>query len=166
MTFPARMLPRGAAILLLFSAAFEAARAADAPPPVVGAVAVEGNRFIKSKTILAKVRVRKGDALVDPSFRADVDRLLETGLYEDVQVSVEEMAGTDDGHGRPTLRVLFKVKERPIVRRIDFKGNKKLGDSHFREEITSKVDEPYDKFKTAQDVQKILGKYPAPTRSS
>ncbi|MBI4396721.1 MAG: outer membrane protein assembly factor BamA [Elusimicrobia bacterium] len=126
---------------------------------LVGDIAVEGNRTLKKKTVLSKVKVRKGDIVVDPAFRADVDRLLETGQYEDVEVSLEEMPELLDAQGRPQVRVTFHVEERPVIKRIDFKGNLKLADRKFRDEISSKPQEPFDRFKAAQDVEKILSIY-------
>jgi len=134
-----------------------------APPPAdavfVGDVAVQGNRFVKSKTVLSKVKVHKNDVIIDPTFRGDVDRLLESGLFDDVEVSLEDMPEALDAQGKPKKRVVFVVQERPVIRRVDFKGNKQLSASKFKDDLTSKSDEPYDKFKAAQDGQKIVSKY-------
>jgi outer membrane protein insertion porin family len=132
--------------------AFEASR-------VIGDVTVEGNRFMKKRAVLSKVTLRKGEVVVDPNFRKDVDRLLETELYDDVQVSTEEMAGTTDAQGRPLVRVVFHVQERPIIRRVDFKGNVKLSDRKFQDDIASKAGDPFTESKAQMDVQKILGTY-------
>lgn len=128
-------------------------------PPTITDIVVEGNLFSKARSVLSKVKARKGDVVTDLAFRGDVDRLLETGLYEDVQVSVEDAPGGVDARGAGKVRVVFSVKERPIVRRVDFKGNRKLSDSKFREGLLSKVDEPYDRFKASQDISKILSIY-------
>jgi outer membrane protein insertion porin family len=159
-----RLSPRltavaGAAAALLILAA-AALRAADTEARrLIAEVAVEGNRTVKRRTVLSKVKTRKNDVVVDPSFRADVDRLLETGLFDDVQVALEDLPGTADAAGLPRVRVTFQVRERATVKRIDFKGNFKLPDRKFRDEISSKPSEPYDRFKVAQDVQKVLETY-------
>jgi outer membrane protein insertion porin family len=57
------------------------------------------------------------------------------------------------------VRVIFSVTERPVVRRVDFKGNLRLSDGKFRADLSSKPGEPYDRFKAAQDVQRIVAKY-------
>jgi outer membrane protein insertion porin family len=128
-------------------------------PPTVSQISVEGNAFSKASTVLSKVKVRKGDVVTDPAFRGDVDRLLESGLYEDVQVAVEDVSDRKDARGAGKVRVIFKIKERPVIRRVDFKGNRKLAASKFRDGLVSKPDEPYDRFKAAQDVSKILSVY-------
>ena len=146
-------------------AAFSPISAAESPsagpdiPPVIGQISVEGNRFSKANSVLSKVKARKGDVVTDPAFRGDVDRLLESGLFEDVEVAVEDLPGGKDARGGAKVRVIFKIKERPVIRRVDFKGNRKLADSKFRDGLVSKVDEPYDRFKASQDVSKILSVY-------
>ncbi|MBK8574168.1 MAG: hypothetical protein IPN90_00280 [Elusimicrobia bacterium] len=96
--------------------------AEDAPPPpdippTVAQISVEGNKYSKANAVLSKVKVRKGDVVTDPAFRGDVDRLLESGLYEDVQVAVEDVPGRKDARGAGKVRVIFKIKERPVIRR-------------------------------------------------
>jgi hypothetical protein len=73
-----------------------------------------------------------------------------------IEVSVDDLPGGTDARGASRVRVMFRVKERPLIRRVDFKGNRKLADSKFRDGLVSKVDEPYDRFKASQDVSKIL----------
>lgn len=125
----------------------------------IGELSVEGQRFSKPRAVLSKVKARVGDTVTDPAFRADVDRLLETGSYDDVQVALEEIPGRKNAGGGALVKVLFIVRERPIVRRIDFKGNKRLSSSKLGESLLSKIDEPYDRFKAAQDASKILSLY-------
>jgi outer membrane protein insertion porin family len=150
----------GAAVLGAWLCAGTAASArAEGPPPTIGEIAVEGNTFSKAKAVLSKIKARKGDVVTDPAFRGDVDRLLESGLYDNIEVSVDDLPGSTDARGASRVRVVFRVKDRPMIRRIDFKGNRKLAESKFRDDLTSKVDEPYDRFKAAQDVSKILSVY-------
>ena len=162
-SFLSRFVAGGGVFLcLLFSAPLFAADASSVSsdiPPTIGQIAVEGNRFSKASAVVSKVKARKGDVVTDPAFRGDVDRLLESGLYDDVQVAMEDLPGSKNALGASKVRVIFKIKERPVIRRIDFKGNKKLSDSKFREGLVSKVDEPYDRFKASQDVSKILSVY-------
>lgn len=154
----------GPAVLLFFlvlgglSAAAPSSSDQDLPP-TIGQVSVEGNKFSKANVVLSKVKARKGDVVTDPAFRGDVDRLLESGLFEDVEVAVEDLPGGKDARGVAKVKVIFKIKERPLIRRVDFKGNRKLADSKFRDGLVSKVDEPYDRFKASQDVSKILSVY-------
>lgn len=150
-----------AAGLVLLPAGLSA-KQKEAPPPdasFVGEVAAQGNKFLKDRAVISKVKVRKNDAIIDPTFRADTDRLLESGLFDDVQVSLEDLPNQNDALGRPKKKVIFIVQERPVIRRVDFKGNKKLSAGKFRDTVTSKPGDPFDRFRAAQDVQTILSKY-------
>jgi outer membrane protein insertion porin family len=155
----ARLRLKNAFCLLALGFLFAGPLALRADAQTVGEVSVEGNKSIKKRTVLSKVKIRKGDIVVDPSFRADVDRLLETGLFDDVQVAMEEIPGTAYAQGRPHVRVIFRVQERPVIKRIDFKGDQKLPERKFRDDISSKSGDPFDRFKAVQDVQKILEIY-------
>lgn len=146
------------ACLILAGTSLRAEDPAQGPPSVIGALGVEGNRFIRPRTVLSKVKARVGETVLDPTFRADIDRLFETGLYDNVEVVLEDLPGEKTAQGAPKVRVVFRVRERPVVRRIDFKGNRQISESQFRDELVSKVDEPYDRYKAGQDVQKILSK--------
>ncbi|HOW27235.1 MAG TPA: outer membrane protein assembly factor BamA [Elusimicrobiota bacterium] len=126
---------------------------------VIKELTVKGVHNVKPRQVLSHVKARKGDVVVDPTFRADVDRILETGLFDEVQVDIEELENQTDAAGLPKVRIIFQVKERPLIRRIDFKGNTKVSAGKFRDELSSKVDDSLDKFKVAQDEQKILSVY-------
>jgi outer membrane protein insertion porin family len=123
---------------------------------VVGEVVVRGNRFNASRAVLAKTRIKTGRAVSD--FQADVDRLMETDLYDDVRVSIEDLPGRDAA-GALKTRVIFTVVERPILRRVDFKGNTKLPTSRFRDEVASKAGDPHIAFRVGEDERKILATY-------
>ena len=45
--------------------------------------------------------------------------ILASGNYEDAEVETEDLPAG--------IRVTFKIKERPVIKKIDFTGNKKLG---------------------------------------
>jgi outer membrane protein insertion porin family len=126
---------------------------------VIGEIAVRGNEAVKKKTVLSKIKARKGDLIVNPTFQSDVDRLLETGLFEEVEVALEDMPGETTAGGEPKVRVIFQVSERPLLKRVDFKGNLLLPDSKFRDEMASKSGEPLDRYKAAEDERKILSIY-------
>jgi len=145
-------------LLMLLSFSLSLPLHADTPP-LIGELSVTGQLFSKPKTVLSKVKARVGRSVTDPSFRADIDRLLETGFYDNVEVSVEDLPISLAGQP-PKVRVTFRVTERPLVRRVDFKGNFAVKDSKFRDKLSSKLEEPFDRYKATQDasqIKEILG---------
>jgi outer membrane protein insertion porin family len=55
--------------------------------------------------------------------------------------------------------VTFSVDERPVIKRIDYKGNKKIRPTSFETKVQSEVDAPFDKFKASLDERAILEHY-------
>lgn len=114
-------------------------------------IRTEGHRNIRERVILAQVKTHKND-LYDPGkLRKDVQAIYGMGNFEDVSLEVSDIPGG--------VIVTFKVAEKPVIKRIDFKGNKKLGSSKLRDGITLKESDPLDKFKLNLDVEKILSVY-------
>jgi outer membrane protein insertion porin family len=57
------------------------------------------------------------------------------------------------------IGVTFKVVEKPVVKKIDFKGNKKLSKGKLSDALTLKENDPLDKTKMNTDVEKMLSLY-------
>ena len=111
----------------------------------------EGNRNIRERVILAQIKTRKNDLYDPDKLRKDVQSIYGMGNFEDVSLEVTDVPGG--------VIVTYKVVEKPLIKRIDFKGNKKVGSSKIRDAISLKESDPLDKFKLNLDVEKILSVY-------
>jgi len=102
-----------------------------ASPPqqaVVQRVEFVGNRRIRSDTLKAKIFTREGDVYNEETLRRDFQALWNTQFFEDIRLEVE------DSPDRPNAKiVLFHVKERPVIRRIEYKGLKSATESEVLE---------------------------------
>ncbi len=114
-------------------------------------IRTEGNRNIRERVILAQVKTRKNDLYDPDKLRKDVQAIYGLGNFEDASLEVTDVPGG--------VIVTFKVVEKPIIKRIDFKGDKKVGSSKLRDAISLKENDPLDKFKLNLDVEKILSVY-------
>jgi outer membrane protein insertion porin family len=89
-------------------------------------IVVEGNRRVEADTIRSYFKPGPTGALdagrVDDGLKA----LIETGLFQDVQIS------------RPGGKIVVTVVENPVIGRIAFEGNKKIKDEQLTTEIQSK----------------------------
>jgi outer membrane protein insertion porin family len=84
----------------------------------------QGNRRIRSETLRARIFSRAGDPLNEDALRRDFHALWNTQYFEDIRLEVQD---TPD---KPNSKiVIFYVTERPIVRRIEYKGNKSVSES-------------------------------------
>jgi outer membrane protein insertion porin family len=112
---------------------------------------VEGNKNVRDRVILAEVKTKKGDTYNAETLRKDVQAVYALGNFDDVTLDVADVPGG--------INITFNVVEKPMVKRIDFKGNKKLSSSKLRDKITLKENDALDKLKLNGDVEKIINYY-------
>ena len=98
-------------------------------PAAPGALTIEriefqGNRRIRRDTLLARIFSRPGDPVNEDALRRDFHALWNTQYFEDIRLEIE------DSPDKPNQKVIiFYLTERPIVRRIEYKGNKSVSES-------------------------------------
>jgi outer membrane protein insertion porin family len=115
----------------------------------------QGNHRIQRDTLLARIFSRPGDPYSEEAARRDFQALWNTQFFEDIRLEVED---TPEGK-----ILIFYVKERPIIRRIEYKGNKSVSESdildRFKErKVGLSVESQFDptKIKRAEVVLKEL----------
>ena len=113
-------------ILLAVGQSLSAQQAAQGTGPqyVIERIEFVGNRRVQRDTLLARIFSRAGDPYSVEGVRRDFQALWNTQFFEDIRVEVE------DSPDRPDGKILvYYVSERPIIRRIDYKGNKSISES-------------------------------------
>ncbi len=118
----------------------------------------EGNRRIRSETLQARIFTRAGDTYSEAGLRRDFQALWNTQYFEDVRLEVQ------DSPNRPDAKiVIFHVVERPIIRRIEYRGLKSISESdildRFKDrKVNLSVESQFDptKIKKAEVVIKDL----------
>ena len=99
----------------------------------IGKVLIKGNRRIESSAILNVVKLKSGELLDIDKVDADIRAIYNLGLFRDVK------AATLTGKGDNGLILTYTVKEKPIVREINFEGNKEIKEEKIREAIDLKT---------------------------
>ncbi len=84
----------------------------------------EGNRRIQKATLVARMFSRIGDPYNEENVRRDFLALWNTQYFEDIRLEVEDDPKTPGGK-----ILIFYVTERPVIRRIEYKGNKSVSES-------------------------------------
>src|SRR6185437_13648122 len=88
----------------------------------------------------------------DPErLRKDVQSVYSLGNFDDVTLDVNEIPGG--------VAVAFHVVEKPMIKKIEFKGNKKTHKSKLSDTVSLKEGDPLDKLKLNLDVDKIINLY-------
>ena len=120
-------LPAGVYLLLILAAyplPGQQAQESSGPQYVIQRIEFVGNRRIQRDTLLARIFSRPGDPYTDEAVRRDFQALWNTQFFEDIRLEVE------DSPDQPNAKiVVFYVTERPIIRRIEYKGNKSITES-------------------------------------
>jgi outer membrane protein insertion porin family len=91
---------------------------------VIARIDFIGNRRIQTGTLRARIFSRPGDAYSADAVRRDFQALWNTQFFDDIRVEVEDSPTQPNGK-----IVIFYVVERPIIRRIEYKGNKSVTES-------------------------------------
>jgi outer membrane protein insertion porin family len=107
---------------------------------------VVGNRLVEADTIRAFFKQSNGRLDAEGIDRA-LKALYESGLFQDVNIS------RHDG------RIVVKVVENKIIRRVAFEGNKKVKEEQLKQQTQSKERGPLSRATVRRDVQQIMELY-------
>jgi len=100
----------------------------EAASPTISAIHIQGNTLIPESTILSLLESKVG-ILYNPNLIArDIQHIYNVGFFSSVNVEAEEVDGA--------YSLTFRVKERPLISRIEFKGNKKIKTEQIEEILT------------------------------
>lgn len=122
-----------------------------ADEPKITMVEVQGNRRIEAATILAKIKTREGNIFSPAQIKEDIKTLYQLGHFEDVQVRSE---GFESG-----LKVIFSVKEKPLIREVSFEGNDALTVEKLKEGMTLLPRTAFNMQLIQENAEKIRLKY-------
>jgi outer membrane protein insertion porin family len=103
--------------------------------PVVDVV-IEGNSTIPDPEIAKNIKTRPGRPVTQKQIKEDVDALVRTRWFATVEPTLRR---TDEG-----VVLVFRVLERPIVRRVEYKGLKKGKQKIFDAMTQLKPGSPFD----------------------
>ena len=113
---------------------------------------VQGNRRVEASTIQSYFRLGPGERLDDVKIDNAYKALINTGLFQDVQIR------------RAGPQIVVTVVEAPVLNRVVFEGNRRLKDDQLNQEIQSKARGTFSRATVQADVQRILELYRAAGR--
>ena len=112
-----------------------------------GAIEVEGNRRVDAETIRTYFHASPDGGYDDAARDAALKSLIATGLFENVSID------------RSGATLIVRVTEAPVVGRIAFEGNKKVGDSDLSRAIESKPHGTLQRALVQSDANRIVEVY-------
>jgi outer membrane protein insertion porin family len=96
-----------------------------APQKLVESVEIEGNRRLRDEDILYHIQTRAGDVYNPVQVQRDLQALLNLPFFDKTETRV----AVQDPGPRGGVVVVFYVKELPIIRDLQFKGLKSVGEA-------------------------------------
>ena len=120
-------------------------------PVEIKEIGITGNKNIETKKILKALAIKKGDEYSEEKVSEGLQNIYELGFFEHITIEVFEVEGG--------INVTYVVTEKPLIKRIEFKGNKEFSSSKLGREIESKEEEPFDNRKMQEDSEKIATLY-------
>jgi len=95
--------------------------------PIVTTIEVSGLRRIEEGAVKSKLSQKVGEPLSQEKTTADIKSIYKMGYFDDVNVSLEPFEGG--------IKVIYAVKEKPTIIKVDFQGNKEYDDKKLREHV-------------------------------
>jgi outer membrane protein insertion porin family len=142
---------RRIAFFLLLTAAIVAPFAGAAESPRIQDLTVEGSRRIEKDAILQRVHSKVGNRLESNQVREDILGIFSLGFFDSVEAVEESVSGG--------VRLIFVVKEKPIIQSIDFEGMEEFEADEVKSAINAKTYEVLDIHKLNQSVTKLSEMY-------
>ncbi len=110
-------------------------------------VRIDGLKKIEPQSIIQKLTSAPGKDITNYDLRSDIKRIYSMRYFENVEA-----------HREGNILV-FKVKEKPVISSLGFKGNEEFDKEDFEEKIQTKNFNILDTFALEEDVQTIKEMY-------
>lgn len=118
---------------------------------IIVKIDIQGNKRIEDDAILKVIDIKPKDIEDLAKISSDIKNIYKLGYFEDVKAEREKL---DTG-----IKIIFKVIERPSVRVIKFKGNKKFDEKELKEVVTTGTGSILNIFKINRDTLRIKELY-------
>lgn len=136
---------------LLLSIGVRAATAQDQPPATIRSIEFTGLERTGEVFARELVDLKAGEPADAKRLDDAVARLLRTGRYLSARYRLE--------HADGGARVIFEMRERPVVTVIRFEGNSQFNESTLKPLVTQKLGVPIDSLAVRDGQDAILAKY-------
>ncbi len=117
----------------------------------VTSVVIEGNQRIEDAAIERVLQTKPGDIYDEEALSEDLTTIYEMGYFDNVEVLSER-----ENDGR---RVIFRVQEKPTVRRVTFSGNSVYKDDDLTDAIDISTGSILNIYRINRNVRKIESLY-------
>lgn len=96
--------------------------------PIINAIEIQGLKRIEESAIKSKIVQKPGETISQEKTNEDIKAIFKMGYFDDVRAEVEPFEGG--------VKLIYIVKEKPTIIKIDLQGNDEIEDSKLREKLT------------------------------
>lgn len=96
--------------------------------PLVTKIEIQGVKRIEEGAVKAKISQKIGEPVSQDKINTDIKTIFKMGYFDDVRVTIDSFEGG--------MKVVYLVKEKPVIVKMDFQGNKELDDAKLKEKVT------------------------------
>ncbi len=142
-----------------------------APPWVIGEfdfLTANGKKpkNVKHNTLLAQVKVRKGDLYERAMLDRDIKAIQNLGNFDrvaaDITVLRNERVPEHFENASPSIhpiKLVFLLEEKPLVKEFKFEGRKRMSKGRLLDAIKLEKKDPFDSVKLRADEQNVIEEY-------
>ena len=96
--------------------------------PVINTIEIKGLKRIDASGVKAKITQKQGEPISQEKTNDDIKNIFKMGYFDDVRAEIESFEGG--------VRLIYVVKEKPTIVKIDLQGNDEFDDTKLREKLT------------------------------
>ncbi len=96
--------------------------------PLINSIEIKGLKRIDESAFKAKITQKTGEPISQEKTNDDIKNIFKMGYFDDVRAEIEPFEGG--------IKLIYVVKEKPTIVKIEFQGNKEFDDAKLKEKIT------------------------------
>jgi outer membrane protein insertion porin family len=96
--------------------------------PLINSIEIQGLKRIEESSVKTKITQKAGEPLSQDKTNEDIKSIFKMGYFDDVKAEIESFEGG--------IKLIYSVKEKPTIVKIEFQGNEEFDDAKLKEKIT------------------------------
>ena len=96
--------------------------------PIVNSIEIKGLKRIEESAVKSKITHKIGEPISMEKTNEDIKNIFKMGYFDDVRAEIETFEGG--------IKLIYTIREKPTVIRIEFQGNKEIDDAKLKEKLT------------------------------
>ena len=121
-------MPKIRIILLLISVIIAPALLFAQEQPVINSIEIKGLKRIDEIAVKSRITQRAGEPISQEKTNEDIKSIFKMGYFDDVRAEIEPFEGG--------IKLIYVVKEKPAIVKIELQGNKEFDDTNLKEKLT------------------------------